>query len=153
MRLPEGKSWSVDDQREAWWTARHSASRSELSLRTWRASRLSTRQECMKQIRLWRPHAPDPDGAPESVVERRRLEAPAGFEVELDVGVRRTGENGEMEGYALAVGHGIGRCYAAIYSTVAVGARAEDVVAARLALVTERVLPRVDLLGVEDRVR
>ncbi|MBK7578887.1 MAG: hypothetical protein IPI67_01660 [Myxococcales bacterium] len=153
VALPERKAWQIEDQREPWWTARHAASSSELAVKTWRTSRLSKREDCANQIKLWRPHAPNPEAAPESVVDRRELSAPLGYQTELTVGVRRQGGAGEIEGYALAVGHTIGQCYAAIYTTRAVGGNAEATVGERLALFGDAVLPRIERLGVEDRVR
>ena len=150
--LPEAKAWSIDDAREPWWTARHPASQSELLVRTWRASRLSTREECLSQIRLWKPQGPDPDKDPAGVVDRRPLGAPEGFDTELDVGVVKSKTPGEFEGYALAIGHSVGRCFAALYTTHASGTRAEDVIAARLALIGDSVLPRLQRVSIEDRV-
>lgn len=153
IALPERKDWQVEDVREAWWTARHAASSSELAVKTWRTSRLSRREDCQKQIALWRPKAPNPEAEPGSIVDRRALDAPAGYQTELVVGVRRAGAGGEIEGYALAVGHTIGQCYAALYTTRALGANAEATVGERLALFGDAVLPRIERIGIEDRVR
>lgn len=153
VSLPEREAWRDDDWKEPWWTLRHAESRSELRARTWRASRLSTAKECREQLRLWLPTAPDPEKAPESVIERRVLDAPSGYSTELAIGVRRTGQGSEIEGYALALGHTIGECYAALYTTKAGGKAAESTVGERLALITEGVLPRVARRGIEDRVR
>jgi len=151
--LPERDSWQVDDAREAWWTARHAGSHSELSVRTWRAGRLATAADCKKQIRLWRPQSPDPEAQPESVIERRVIDAPAGYATELVVGVQRGRQGGELEGFVVAVGHTIGECYAALYSTRAGGKNPESTLGERLALVTEGILPRIARRGIEDRVR
>lgn len=153
LALPERKDWQIEDVKETWWTARHAPSASELAVKTWRTSRLARREDCQKQIALWRPKAPNPEAQPATVVDRRPLDAPAGYQTELVVGVRRTGNEGEIEGYALAVGHTIGQCYAALYTTRAVGGSAEATVGERLALFGDAVLPRIQRLGVEDRVR
>jgi hypothetical protein len=150
--LPERSSWIIDDTRAQWFTARHDASRSELTVRTWRASRIGTRDECLVQLRLWRPELPDPDKEPESVFETRKLGAPADYDTLLTLGVRRVGKEGDIEGYALAVGHDVGSCFAAVYLTQARGTGADDAVAARLALIGDRVLTQVRRIGVEDRV-
>jgi hypothetical protein len=153
VALPERDSWQIDDTREAWWTARHRASQSELSVRTWRAGRLVTAEDCKKQIRLWRPEGPDPEARPESVIERRVIDAPAGYATELVVGVQRGDQGSELEGFVIAVGHTIGECYAALYSTRAGGKNPESTLGERLALVTEGILPRIAKRGIEDRVR
>jgi hypothetical protein len=154
VSLPERKDWQIEAVREAWWTARHAPSSSELAVKTWPTARLSRREDCQKQIALWRPGAPNPEAEPASVVDRRALEAPAGFHTELVVGVRRVpGSTGEIEGYALAVGHTIGKCYAALFTTRAAGGNAEATVAERLALFGDGVLPRIQRTGIEDRVR
>lgn len=153
VALPERERWQIEDVREAWWTARHAPSASELSVKTWRTSRLSRREDCLKQIALWRPKAPNPETEPATVVDRRTLESPAGYQTELTVGVRRAGAGGELEGYALAVGHTIGQCYAALYTTRARGTNAEATLGTRLALFGDAVLPRIERIGIEDRVR
>lgn len=153
ISLPERKDWQIEDVRETWWTARHTASASELSVKTWRTSRLARREDCQKQVALWRPKAPNPEAEPASVVDRRPLESPAGYHTELVVGVRRAGKDGEIEGYAFAVGHTIGQCYAALYTTRAHGGNAEATVGERLALFGDAVLPRIERTSIEDRVR
>jgi hypothetical protein len=151
--LPERGTWSVDDTRAQWFTARHDASRSELTVRTWRAPRIGKRDECLVQLRLWRPNLPDPEQNPESVMESRKLAAPTSdYDTLLTLGVRKVGKEGDIEGYALAVGHDVGSCFAAVYLTQARGSGAESAVAARLALIGDRVLARVRRIGPEDRV-
>lgn len=153
VALPEHQDWQIEAVREAWWTARHAGSSSELSVKTWRTARLSRREDCLKQIALWRPKAPNPESEPATVVDRRMLEVPAGYQTELVVGVRRAGAGGKIEGYVLAVGHTIGQCYAALYTTHAFGTSAEATVGERLALFGDAVLPRIERVGIEERVR
>lgn len=153
VSLPERKDWQIEDVREPWWTARHAGSSSELAVKTWRTSRLSRREDCQKQVALWRPKAPNPEAAPATVVDRRALESPAGYQTELVIGVRKSAQPGEIEGYALAVGHTLGQCYAALYTTRASGGNAEATVGERLALFGDAVLPRIQRTGIEDRVR
>jgi hypothetical protein len=153
IALPQRDTWEVDDQHAGFWTARHRGSHSELSTRTWRSSRLGTNDDCRRQLRLWLPNAPDPEAQPESVIEKRDIDAPAGYRTELSIGVRRRPPGSELEGFAVAVGHTVGECYAAIFTTRAGGKNAEATVGERLALATEGILPRVARRGVEDRVR
>jgi hypothetical protein len=67
--------------------------------------------------------------------------------------VRKLGPSGEIEGYAFVVGHMVGQCYAALYTTRALGTSAEAAIAERIALFGDAVLPRVGRIGVEDRVK
>ncbi len=151
--LPERASWQIDDEHESWFTARHGASQSELALRTWRGSRVGKREECEAQVRLWRPTLPDPEREPETVMESRPIPVPEGYDTMLTLGARRTKGTDEIEGFAIAIGHDVGSCFAGVYRTLARGSGAEDAVAARLALIADGSLSRVRRLGVEDRVR
>lgn len=153
LQLPDREAWQVDDEKSAWFEAWHRPSRSELSAKTWRASRLARPEDCRRQLELWRPNAPKPDAQPESVIERYILDAPQGYATDVAIGVQRAEEGAEIEGWALALGHTVGECYAAIYTTRAAGKNAEAVVGERLALINQSVLPRVKRTGVEDRVK
>ena len=68
----------------------------------------------------------------------------------VTAGVRRTDTS--LEGYLLAIGVAVGQCYAASFVTHAVGPGAETAIGDRLAVVGERVLPRVQRVGVEGRI-
>ncbi len=107
------------------------ATRSTLALRVTLAPRLVKPEQCETEARLARPTLPVVD--PSSVVERRALAAPAGFDVRLVVGVTPV-PNG-VRGYALATGAGTSRCYVAVFETESAGVGAADRVAERLAVV------------------
>lgn len=149
VSLPERRAWSVDDASQPWLTMRHDASASQLLARTWLAPRLVRPAECEQQARLWRRDLPVP--ASDELVDRALLAAPNGFQTEVRVGVSRRGA--ELEGYVLAFGASVSRCYALVFMTSASGPGAEGVLGRRLATVNDGVLPRVRSLGVEDRVR
>ena len=80
---------------------------------------------------------------------RRPLRAPAGFNGTVTVGVLPIPAG--LEGYALAFGASVGRCYAAVFTTRAEGAGSEETLGRRLALIVDGVLSRVHLRSVEDR--
>ncbi|MCA9591837.1 MAG: hypothetical protein KC776_00960 [Myxococcales bacterium] len=147
--LPMASEWQVLDGKHEL-RAIHRPTDSELSARLWRASRLVSRDECEKQLHLWRPDLPNPSEAPETVLDSRDITAPAGFSVTVTAGVRRTDTS--LEGYLLAIGVAVGQCYAASFVTHAVGPGAETAIGDRLAVVGERVLPRVQRVGVEGRI-
>lgn len=151
LSLPDRDGWHVDDAATAWFSARHPVTRSELLLRTWRAARTVKRDECEAQARLWRPSIPP---APEeSVIERRMVAAPEGWSTELVVGVGPAPTPGELQGFALAFGVTVGRCYALLYTTLDSGRGAEVTIARRLGVIADEVVPSVRFLSIDDRVR
>lgn len=145
LRLPSKDSWQIDER--SWLVAQHPSTGSELALRTWRADRLVRRTDCLAQARLARPALPVVRD--EAVLERRPFTAPAGLDSELVVGVEPT-ERG-LSGYALVVGASVGRCYAAVFTTRADGARSEQEVAARLGMAVDQVLSSVRIRSVDER--
>jgi hypothetical protein len=148
--LPQASRWSVDDSSTPWLVARDRASASELRARGWSAALRARPGDCERQVRLWRPETPPSTGA--TIVDRRRLGVPAGYESDLVVGVHRS-PTGAVEGYALLFGASIGRCIAVVYTTYALGAGDADAVAQRLAVIVDGSLTQLRLHGIEDRVR
>ncbi|HEY6557261.1 MAG TPA: hypothetical protein VI072_08305 [Polyangiaceae bacterium] len=147
--LPEFAEWSIDDKSEHWFVARHAGSSSELRMRAWSANRSVTPEQCETQARLWLRTAPVP--AADDAVEARRLRAPTGYHGQLIAGVRLLAAGSELEGFALAFGAAVGRCYAAVFTTRGRGPRAEERVGATLAVVAGGLLERVEVAEVEDR--
>jgi hypothetical protein len=147
--VPEFGEWSIDDASEQWFVARHAASSSELRVRAWPSNRSVTPSACEAQARLWLPSLPS--RAEDDAVEVRRLRAPSGYHGELIAGVRLLAAGTELEGYALAFGATVGRCYAAAFTTRARGERAEERVGATLAVIAGGLLERVEAAKVEDR--
>lgn len=105
------------------------------------------RADCAAQARLSRPSLAAID--PETLIERRSVSSPTGFDSELSVGVEATSRG--ISGYALVIGASVGRCYAAEFTTAADGPAAEREVATRLALAVDRILSRVRLRSVDER--
>jgi hypothetical protein len=150
LPLPDRAAWQLDDRSTPWLRAAHAATRSELLARTWRAARTVRRSECESQARLWRPATPELD--PDSLLERRELDAPPGWSTELAAAVRPLADQ-QLEGVALAFGASAGRCLAILYTTRDSGPGAEAAIGRRLALVTAEVIPRVRLRSIDERVR
>jgi hypothetical protein len=150
LSVPERDLWHIDDSSSPWFLARHVATRSELALRTWRAARTVKRAECEQQARLWRPNIPQTPE--ESVVERRMVAAPEGWSTELVVGVAPAPTAGELQGFALAFGVAVGRCYALLYTTTDRGRGAEITIARRLGVVADEVVPSVRVRSIDERV-
>jgi len=146
LNLPSKPAWQLADG-PTWLVLRHAQTSSELALRTWRAERLVRRADCEAQARLARTSIPIVRD--ESVLERRPLVAPADFDTQLVVGVEPTAQG--VSGYAIAIGAGVGRCYAAVFSTLVAGNGAEQEVAARLGVVVDQILSSVRLRSVDER--
>jgi len=146
LALPDKAGWQIAEG-PTWFVADHEPSSSQLALRTWRADRVVRRAECEAQARLARPTIPIVKD--EAVVERRTLTAPADFDNELVVGVEPNA--GGLSGYALVIGAGVGRCYAAVFTTSVRGKDAELELAARLGLAVDRVLSQVRARSVDER--
>lgn len=147
--LPERRSWRVDDSTTPWLVARQPASSSELLARTWTAQRLVRPAECERQARLWRPDLPAPSD--DTTVDARTIAVPADYQTQLVVAVQP--HAGGIDGFALAFGATVGRCYALVYSTSAKGPGAETAVGRRLAIIVDGVISRVHGLRIEDRLR
>jgi hypothetical protein len=130
VTLPDARAWHASTS-GTFTLLEQRATRSTLALRVTLAPRLVKPEQCEVEARLARPTLPVVD--PSSVVERRALAAPAGFDVRLVVGVTPV-PNG-VRGYALAIGAGTSRCYVAAFETESEGPSAADRVAERLAVV------------------
>jgi hypothetical protein len=149
FELPSGREWDVDDASERWLVATHRATDSQLRIRVWPAERLVRPEDCKAQLVLWRPATPlrfDQE------LERRSVDAPAPFRTELAVGVKQ-GRKGALEGYILAFGAAVGRCYAAVFVTRAQGLDSRAVLARRLAVIGDGVIVRLRFFSIDDRVR
>jgi hypothetical protein len=85
----------------------------------------------------------------DSLLERRSLGAPSGFDTELVVGVEPTAQG--LFGYALAIGASVGHCYTAVFTTAVAGSVAEREVATRLGLAVDRILSGVRVRSVDER--
>jgi hypothetical protein len=135
VMLPDALAWHATTS-GTFTLLEHHASHSTLLLRVTLAPRLVRPAECEADVRLARPTLPADD--PSSVIERRTLAAPAGFDVRLVVGV--VPAPGGVRGYALAIGAATSRCYIAAFETESTGAHAADRVAERLAVIVSGVL-------------
>lgn len=140
LPLPDGRAWHIDDHGGPWLTATHAASQSMLVARTWTEDGRVSRQRCEERARLWRTF-PDPSRAEE--VNARSIEAPAGFDTFVSVGVLPGKQDGVVSGFAVAFGGHAHRCFAWVYTTAASGAGAGPVLGERLATMVERSLGRV----------
>jgi hypothetical protein len=146
LALPERKGWLIQDG-PLWFVARHAATRSELAVRSWRAARLVSRSACDQQARLNRQEIPTL--AEESIVERRAVAIPSGFDGELTVGVvaRAAG----LRGYVYLVSASVGQCVAALFSTEVDAPASEAEVAGRLQLAVSEIFEQVRTRAIDER--
>lgn len=138
LPLPDAAGFSVDDAGSPWLTATHAAAATTLLVRVWRADdNRASRASCEAQARLWRD-LPGGEGAP--VLERRRIDVPAGFDTEVAIGVEapaKAAPGAPVGGFAVAFGGWARRCFAFVVTTRAEGPEAARLVAARLAAMVE----------------
>ena len=142
VQLPDRTGW-VEVPDERWLTLLHRPTRSTLRLRSWRASPRVTKDECQEQVYLWRSEL----RPVQEVVVEGALGAPQGFDVHVRVDLFAQAAEGRRA-VAFAFGAAVRRCYAAYFET-GLAELTEAELGARLRLVTEGVLGRVEVMGVE----
>jgi hypothetical protein len=142
--LPDARQWS-EHGKERWLVLRHAPSNSSLRFRTWRAPIRVNKEACREQVYLWRSQL-RPRSEP--MIEGS-LAAPSGYDVGLRIDVTRN-QDGALMATLLAYGAGLRRCYAAVFRTAVTDDRAEAELGARLRLITDGVLNRVELMGIEE---
>ncbi|AKT43000.1 uncharacterized protein CMC5_072270 [Chondromyces crocatus] len=143
LPLPDGVGWRVDDASSPWLAATHASSTTTLLVRTWRPNDRVHRALCETQARTWRKL---PGGEGSVVIEQRRIDAPAGFDTVLTVGiVPPVPPSTAVEGFAVAFGGRAFRCFAYAAATHAEGPDAAPLVATRLAALVELSLAGVHL--------
>ncbi len=135
LRLPSPARWHATREGSFTVLARRE-SNERLTLRVWRAARLVRPEECETEARRLRSTLPVAD--PSTVVDSRRIDAPAGYDVRLVVGVEPSAEG--VHGYAVAVGAAVSRCYAGVYEIWAGGPGAVERVAEQLAVMVPAVI-------------
>jgi hypothetical protein len=140
LPLPDGAAWRLDDHGGPWLTATHAASASTLQVRSWTEDGRATRARCEERARMWQ-RLPERAGA--EILQDRAVDAPAGFDTRLLVGLVPGRPGAPIAAFALAFGAHAHRCFAWIYGTSAAGPGAERVLGERLAAMVEASLARV----------
>ncbi|XYH95146.1 hypothetical protein ACMHYB_46280 [Sorangium sp. So ce1128] len=134
LPLPDARGFRVEDGEGPWLVATHAASSTSLLVRTWREDGRASRAACEARARLWRD-LPRPDRSLTAV--ERRIDVPEGFDTVVEIGVADAPPGAPIEGFAVAFGGSVRRCFAFIAETRAAGPSAERLVAERLAAVVE----------------
>jgi hypothetical protein len=146
LLLPDRAGWSELPSKD-WVVLQHPRAHATLRLRLARAARLVSPNECLDEARLRDPELPAL--AEEEVVEHRALVAPDHFSGEVVLGVVEAGPS--VRGYVIAKGAAVGRCYVAVFESVARGPGRESVIAARLRAMAQS-FDSVEVPSVEDRL-
>jgi hypothetical protein len=145
LGLPDGSTWKIDDHRSGWLKATHAPTRSALLVRAWSESENVTRKACYARARQWESGLPDLEAQPLIDDQLRTL---LGYRdsARVAVGVLvRGGAEPATGGFVVAIVGEIRRCFLVAFQTEASGAEAEDEIADRLAIVTDRLLPSMKL--------
>lgn len=135
MPLPEDSGWVIDDVKDGWLTAKHVAASTEIVVRMISTDGLANRARCERRARDLRP-LPAREGA--TIVEKRRVDLPDGFDTILEVGLSAVSPGQPIEGFLLAIGGWAKKCFVFALVTRAKGTQAEAMVGDRLALFVER---------------
>ena len=144
LGLPDGAAWRIDDHRSAWLRATHGPTQSSLLLRSWTEEANVTKKSCYTRAREWDARLPDLDTGP--LVEDKMRKLLGDRDARVAVGVM-VGEGAEpaIGGFVVAIIGDVRRCTLLAFQTQASGPSAQDEVADRLAIVSDRVLPSMKL--------
>lgn len=135
MPLPVDPGWTIEDAKDTWLVATHAASSTQIVARFLGTDGLANRARCERRARDLRP-LPEREGA--TIVDKRRVDLPDGFDTILEVGLLPTNPGQPIAGFLLAVGGWAKRCFVYALVTRASGVGAEAAVGDRLALFVER---------------
>lgn len=146
MGLPDGRAWKIDDRTTPWLRATHEKTGSSLRARTFYEARAVSRETCLERARALDASLPILDELVED-----RIQTIGGDETSahLKAAVRR-GSDGELRGYLLVSGVSIRRCFVLVFESRASGPRAEKILAERLAIATDGIVPAIRF---EERLR
>ena len=149
--LPKVGRWQVDDTKTTWWVASNRALEMQLEAKLWPARRLVTWQECLADFGRWRGDSVG--GILARAIETKDISVPPGFTTRLIVTVSHGEADRSHAGSVLAVGADVARCFAFVGSIHPLAALPEDELLARVALVTEGIVPRIRARSIEQRLR
>jgi hypothetical protein len=148
LALPEAKSWLDPGSASAagaGWELRHEPTGTTVSLRRWRASRLPRIDACEAELRARTPDLASVDET--NLVASREVRVPEGFVTRIQL-VALPGNTSRLRGQVLAVGAGVGECFAAVARTECT---TEPELAERLRLLDVS-FGHIRLSHIEDRV-
>ncbi|MFT3774747.1 MAG: hypothetical protein QM820_56070 [Minicystis sp.] len=109
-------------------------------MRSWAEDGRANRERCEERARLWQKL---PERAGAEILQDRAVDAPAGFDTRLLVGLVAGKPGAPITAFALAFGAGRHRCFVWAYTTSAAGPGAERSLGERLATMVEASLTKV----------
>jgi hypothetical protein len=141
LELPGGRAWRVDDHGTPWLVATHEPTRSTLHVRSWNEDQVATRHGCYARARAWKQGLPDIDAPGAIRDEVRTLDA--GVEARVVSGVIVPDGSSRIAGFSVAVGASARKCIVMVYQTEIDRPANPEVIAERLAVVSETVVAKV----------
>lgn len=147
LLLPDAKHWSAAP-RDSWWRVAHETTNSVLELKRWRAGGLVRPRDCEAQAVLWRPELRRAD---EPLVDQRRLVTESELELAVWVHVAQN-LDGSTSGHVRGYGASLRECVTVVFTTTASGHNAPALVAQRLQLISDGLVPSITPIHVEQRI-
>jgi len=148
--LPKAGNWEFDDQHTPWWVASNTTLELKLEAKLWPERRQVTTEECLTDLRRWRPETQPGPNAHEVRSERSHL--PEGFDSQLSVTVGKIGGSANEGVLTLLVGADVSRCFAFLATLTPKVPLSEAELLTRTAVVTEGIIPKIRLRSIDQRV-
>jgi len=150
VSLPKAGHWQLEDQKTTWWVATNAELGMSIEAKLWPERRLVTWQDCLEDLGRWRNVSWQ--SMVSNALQSRDIRGPSGFSSHLLVTVSKVSQAHDRTGTAVLVGADIARCFAFWASIETQVNSNEDELLARMALVTEGILPKIRLRSVEQRI-
>lgn len=150
VSLPKAGHWQVEDQKTTWWVATNAELGMSLEAKLWPERRLVTWQDCLEDLGRWRNVSGQ--SMLSNSFQSRDIRGPSGFSSHLLVTVSKGSQAHDHGGTAVLIGADIAHCFAVWASVETRDKSNEDELLARMALVTEGILPKIRLRSVEQRI-
>ncbi len=121
-----------------------------LEAKFWPERRLVTWQECLADFARWR--GTSGEAIISNALQCRDADVPAGFAARLIVTVNKGEGGASRSGSAVLIGADIARCFAFVAFVRPPAALQDDELLARIALVTDGIIPKIRPRNVEQRL-
>ena len=141
MALPEGKTWRIDDHRNAALVATHPPTQSRLALRSSFSSEWMNDTKCEETAREWGEVPPTLNA---NTIDDQLVAQPAGFDARSWVAVEAPlGAHKGWTGHAFLFAAQMHRCIVVHFTTEIARESERDALMARLLLVQTKLFPRL----------
>ncbi|MDX2053013.1 MAG: hypothetical protein SFV15_11510 [Polyangiaceae bacterium] len=150
VALPDARGWRLRAHTGPWFALAHPATRSELWLRTWRASRLATLEDCFMEVHSMASQVPELD-QPGAALQLEEVSLPTGFRGALSLAEAE--RQGSVFARARLVAVKPGQCFVGVYLTEEQGAGALRKVFERLTVMADHTLRTVRFSTIDERAR